>query len=71
MRPGAAYATTLRFSASSSAFFRSTPHRYPVNDPLTPTTRCHGTTSATRFRAQARATARVALGSPISRASWL
>jgi hypothetical protein len=58
-------------SASSSFCFRSTPHRYPVSDPLAPTTRWHGTTSATRFIAQARATARVAFGSPISCATSL
>ena len=58
-------------SASSNFRFRSTPHRYPVSDPLAPTTRWQGTTSATRFIAQARATARVAFGSPISRATSL
>ncbi len=58
-------------SASRIARFRSTPQRYPVRDPSAPTTRWHGTISATRFVAQARATARVALGSPISRATSL
>ena len=62
---------TQPLSAASSSRFRSTPQRYPVSDPSAPTTRCHGTINATRLVAHARATARVELGSPISRASSL
>jgi hypothetical protein len=58
-------------SASSSLCFRPAPQRYPPGRPSARTTRWQGTTSATGFVAQARATARAAEGRPIRRAiSW-
>ena len=56
-------------SLSSSTRFLSIPQRYPPNSPVPRITRWHGMASATSFDAQARATARVAFGSPIARAT--
>src|SRR5690606_40780975 len=52
----------------SSFLFLSTPHRYPPTPAPAAdgTTRWHGTTTATRLLAHARATARAARGSPIA-----
>ncbi len=40
------------FSRSSRAFFLGTPHLYPLTAPFVPTTRWHGTASATGLLAQ-------------------
>ena len=61
---GKGYST--RCSCSSSFFLRSMPHRYPEISPSLRTTRWHGTAIATGLLAQARATARTALSSPMA-----
>ena len=61
-------APPLSRSAPSPAvlLLRSTPQRYPVSEPSLPTTRWQGITTASGFDAHARATARTAVGCPIS-----
>src|ERR1700740_2431403 len=58
-------------SIASRVFFRSNPQRYPPRLPSSRTTRWHGIATATGLVAQARATARQALGLPIAFATWL
>src|ERR1700723_2725776 len=56
-------------SCSINACLRERPQRYPARLPSSRTTRWHGTTIDTGFVAQARATARTAVGRPMARAT--
>jgi len=58
-------------SIPSRFLFRSMPQRYPPMLPSSRTTRWHGIATATGFVAQARATARAAVGRPIPFATSL
>ncbi len=68
--PGAAmprvgcYSAAPGRSLSSNCCFRSRPQRYPPKEPSLRKTRWQGIRTAMRFRPQAEATARTALGSP-------
>src|SRR5205085_10560378 len=67
----AGYESQLCASCSNKCCLRSTPQRYPPIFPSSLTTRWQGTTIATGFVAQARATARLACGCPMACAIWL